>query len=195
MSLTMTMAELYDQYYSVYPDKANLYRGDTEMPNHCHNRVTFYPSGNNTASSLDQIKTIKDIFTGESVFTQIIPEPDWLNTPLMSSEVKKYTFSEPKGKVGELPQYVDGAFGKSLRFQSSGQLDDRWYDWRVQNWDTKWDAYDVTVTDDDPECLEIEFNTAWSPPEAICHKIREDFPDIGISWFYDEPGCEIAGYL
>ena len=31
--------------------------------------------------------------------------------------------------------------------------------------DTKWDAYDVAVTDDDPDQLEIEFNTAWSPPK------------------------------
>ena len=165
------------------------------MPNHCHNRVTFYPSGNNTASSLDQIETIKDIFTGESVFTQIIPEPDWINTPLMSKDVKEYSFSEPRGKVGELPQYVDGAFGKTLRFKSTGIADDRWYDWRVQNWDTKWDAYDLVVTDEDPDQFEVEFNTAWSPPEAICDKIREDYPAVSVSWFYDEPGCEIAGYL
>ena len=26
-------------------------------------------------------------------------------------------------------------------------------------------------------------------------KIKEDFPDVGISWFYDEPGMEFAGYL
>ena len=92
-----------------------------------------------------------------------------------------------RGKVGELP--VNG------RFQSTDQQDDRWYDWRVQNWDTKWDAYDVCVTDDDPESVEIEFNTAWSPPEAICSAIREQYPDVSVSWFYDEPGCEIAGYL
>ena len=164
------------------------------MPNHCHNRVTFYPSGNNTDSSLDQIETLKDIFTGESVFSQIIPEPDWHNTPLMSSDMPKYEWDKPKGKVGELPQYVEDPW-RRLVFKSTGISDDRWYDWRLQNWDTKWDAYDVTVTDDDPECLEIEFSTAWSPPEAICHKIREDFPDLAISWFYDEPGCEIAGYL
>jgi len=163
------------------------------MPNHCHNRVTFYPSGNNTDSSLDQIETLKDIFTGESVFTHIIPEPDWANTPLMSSDVKDIVQSD-RGKVGELPQYVEDPW-KRLVFKSTDKADDRWYDWRVQNWDTKWDAYDVVVTDDDPECLEIEFNTAWSPPEAICHKIREDFPDLAISWFFDEPGCEIAGYL
>ena len=163
------------------------------MPNHCHNRVTFYPSGNNTDSSLDQIETLKDIFTGESVFSQIIPEPDWANTPLMSSDLKSY--GKDRGKLGELPQYVDGAFGKSLRFQSTGQQDDRWYDWRLQNWDTKWDAYDVVVTDDDPDCTEIEFNTAWAPPESICHALRDQYPDVDISWFYDEPGCEIAGYL
>ena len=162
------------------------------MPNHCHNRVTFYPSGNNTASSLAQIETIKDIFTGESVFTQIIPEPDWANTPLMSSDVKGIVYD--RGKVGELPQYVENPF-KRLVFKSTDRTDDRWYDWRVQNWDTKWDAYDVEVTDDDPEQFEVEFNTAWAPPEAICHKLREDYPDVSISWFYDEPGCEIAGYL
>ena len=173
--------------------QAQLY-GDIQMPNHCHNRVTFYPSGNNTDSSLDQIETLKDIFTGESVFSQIIPEPDWHNTPLMSSDMPKYEWDKAKGKVGELPQYVEDPW-RRLVFKSTGISDDRWYDWRLQNWDTKWDAYDVTVTDDDPECLEIEFSTAWSPPEAICHKIREDFPDLAISWFYDEPGCEIAGYL
>ena len=165
------------------------------MPNHCHNRVTLYSSGNDTDESRAQIQKIKQMFEDENCFTQIIPEPDWANTPLMSSDMPKYDWDTPKGKVGELPQYVDGAFGKSLRFQSSGQLDDRWYDWRLANWDTKWDCYDVEVVDPDPENLEIEFNTAWSPPEAICNELREQYPDVSISWFYDEPGCEIAGYL
>ena len=149
------------------------------MPNHCHNRVTFY------SANTEAVAKLKQIFEDENCFGQIIPEPDWDNTPLMSSDVKGLVYD--RGKVGELP--VEG------RFQSTGRTDDRWYDWRLANWDTKWDAYDVCVTDDDPENVEIEFNTAWSPPEAICNQIREDFPDIAISWFYDEPGCEIAGYL
>ena len=172
MSLTMTMAELYDQYYSVYPDKANLYRGDTEMPNHCHNRVTFY------SANTDDVAKLKQIFEDENTFGQIIPEPDWPNTP---------------NKDGELPVKHEDPW---LTYRwSNGRQDDRWYDWRVQNWDTKWDCYDVVVTDEDPECTEVEFNTAWSPPEAICNQIREDYPDVSVSWFYDEPGCEIAGYL
>ena len=151
------------------------------MPNHCHNRVTFYASPEHN----DQIAKIKQMFLDENVFGQIIPEPDWANMPLMSNELK--FLGRERGKVGELP--VNG------RFQSTDQQDDRWYDWRVQNWDTKWDAYDVVVTDDDPDQLEVEFNTAWSPPEAICNAIREQYPDVSVSWFYDEPGCEIAGYL
>ena len=162
------------------------------MPNHCHNRVTFYASPKHN----DQIAKIKQMFLDENIFTQIIPEPDWLNTPLMSSDMPKYDWDKPLGKVGELPQYVDTAYGKSLRFRSTDKQDDRWYDWRVQNWDTKWDCYDVEVVDPDPENLEIEFNTAWNPPEAICEALREKYEDtVAISWFYDEPGCEIAGYL
>ena len=165
------------------------------MPNHCHNRDTFYPAGDDTDKAIEDIKAIKQIFEDENCFGQIIPEPDWANTPLMSKDVS-YWLNDKRGEVGELPQYVDGVFGKQLRFRSTDRPDDRWYDWRLQNWDTKWDAYDVEVVDPDPENLEIEFNTAWSPPEAVCHALREKFEDtVAISWFYDEPGCEIAGYL
>ncbi len=185
----ITMAELYDQYYSA---SRNLYLGDTNMPNHCHNRVTIYGSGNDTDETRAQIAKLKQIFEDESTFGQIIPEPDWANTPLLSSDNR---WGEKYGKDGELPQYVDEGGFKRLVFRSTDITDQRWYDWRVHNWDTKWDCYDVEVTDDDPDQLEVEFNTAWSPPEAICHAIREQYPDLSVSWFYDEPGMEFAGYL
>ena len=162
------------------------------MPNHCHNRVTLYSSGNDTNESRAQIQKIKAIFEDENCFGQIIPEPVWVNTPLMSGDHK--SFGTPRGKLGELPQYVEDPW-RRLVFKSTGQADDRWYDWRLINWDTKWDAYDVEVIDEDHDCVEIQFNTAWSPPTAICNELREQYPDIAISWFYDEPGCEIAGYL
>ena len=162
------------------------------MPNHCHNRVTFSAHhSDDEAKSQEQIAKLKEIFSGESIFGQIIPEPDWANTPLLSSDNR---YGTKYGNDGELPVRSEDPF-VTYRFQSTGRADERWYDWRVQNWDTKWDAYDVVVTDDDPDCTEIEFNTAWSPPEAICSALREQYPDLSISWFYDEPGCEIAGYL
>ena len=47
---------------------------------------------------------------------------------------------------------------------------------------------------EDSEILAITFNTAWSPPEGVIIKLREKFPDVTFQCFYDEPGCEIAGY-
>ena len=161
------------------------------MPNHCHNRVRIY-NCYDSDKSREQIAEIKQIFEDEKVFGQIIPEPDWANTPLLTSDSH---YGTKYGKDGELPQYTEDPW-KRLVFKSTGITDQRWYDWRLQNWDTKWDAYDVNIVDDDPENMEIEFNTAWSPPEAICHALREKYEDtVAISWFYDEPGCEIAGYL
>ena len=160
------------------------------MPNHCHNRVTFNASPEHN----HQISKIKQMFLDENIFTQIIPEPDWPNTPLTEDSVGNW-LTDKRGEVGELPVKVEGDYGISHRFKSTDKADDRWYDWRLANWDTKWDAYDVVVIDDDPDSTEIEFNTAWSPPEAICSAIREQYPDVSVSWFYDEPGCEIAGYL
>ena len=71
------------------------------MPNHCHNRVTVY------SANTHDVAKIRQMFEDENVFTQIIPEPDWLNTPLMSSDMPKYDWDKPKGKVGELPQDVE----------------------------------------------------------------------------------------
>jgi hypothetical protein len=156
------------------------------MPNHCHNRVTFY------SANTEDVAKLKQIFEDENIFGQIIPEPDWPNTPLMTGQ-ESY-LGRIRGNLGELPVKREDPWLR-YEFMSTGQTDDRWYDWRIQNWDTKWDAYDVVVTDDDIEQVEIEFNTAWSPPEAICNALREQYPDVSISWFYDEPGCEIAGYL
>ena len=151
------------------------------MPNHCHNRVIIYGSGNDTEETREQIAKLKEIFEGESIFTQFIPEPDWSTTPNKNGEL-------PIQPSGDNPYHVPW-------FKSIDRADDRWYDWRLQNWDTKWDAYEVSIDDDDPDQLEVSFDTAWSPPEAICHAIREKYPDLAVSWFYDEPGCELAGYL
>ena len=173
------------------------------MPNHCHNRVSFY------GDSESEIQKLHDIFskglenddevdTG-TVFGHFIPEPDWSTVPLHENDVKEYSFSNPRGEVGECPKMIidkERPFRSGLRFESTDVMDDRWYNWRVQNWGTKWDCYTLEIDDTDlPHGFEVTFETAWSPPEEVCSAIREQYPNVSISWFYDEPGCEIAGYL
>ena len=164
------------------------------MPNHCFNRVEFY------SDVREDIKKLHDIFSintraedeERTIFGQFIPEPHWPTTPLTEETAKGIVYD--RGEVGELP--VPGTDDRGPHFKSTGNTDDRWYDWRLRYWDTKWDCYDLGMSDDDlPHGFEVQFNTAWAPPEGICAAIREQYPDIDVQWFYDEPGEEIAGYL
>ena len=166
------------------------------MPNHCYNRVSFYSDNER------EIQEIYDIFengtnpkTEQTVFGSFIPEPDWTKIPLNENTVKEYSWDNPRGEIGELPVMSEDPF-KGLHFPSTGKQDDRWYNWRCQNWGTKWDAYSMEIDEVDmPHGFEVTFETAWSPPEEVCNAIREQYDDLSISWFYDEPGCELAGYL
>ena len=157
------------------------------MPNWCHNRITAY--GNE-----DKIEEVKKIFESKTPFNDIFPQPDWNNTPNENGELPQ--LEQHKGKDGQI-------IFETYNFPD-GKNDDRWYDWRNSNWDTKWDvAGNVEVEEerwgadgnDELESFTAEFQTAWSPPEAICMRLRQLFPNVNISWFYDEPGMQTAGYL
>ena len=173
------------------------------MPNHCSNRVSFYSDNESDIQKLHEIfskglENDDEVDTG-TVFGHFIPEPDWSKIPLTENTHKEYSFSNPRGEIGECPKMIidkDRPFRSGLRFESTDVMDDRWYNWRVQNWGTKWDCYTLEIDDTDlPHGFEVTFETAWSPPEEVCSAIREQYPNVSISWFYDEPGCEIAGYL
>ena len=166
------------------------------MPNHCTNRVTFYSDDTTAILKLHEIFSRGlDENDERTVFGAFIPEPDWKNTPLAEEDVQEYNWSNRRGDVGEKPVVKDKGFGEGLYFESTDVNDDRWYNWRVANWGTKWDCYDLTIDQDDEQELNLQFNTAWSPPEEICHALKEKFEDADIQWFYDEPGMEFAGYL
>ena len=173
------------------------------MPNHCYNRVTFYSDDTTAILKLHKIfsKGIGDECQEpiDTVFGSFVPEPDWSTIPLNEESIQEYSFSKPRGEIGECPKLIineEKPFLSGHRFPSTGELDDRWYAWRCQNWGTKWDAYSLEIDDSDlPHGFQVTFDTAWSPPEEICYAIREQFDDLSVSWFYDEPGCEVAGYL
>ncbi len=134
------------------------------MPNHCFNRVEIY--GKEASKIASKIESEETPFD----FTKIFPEPDY-------------------DKVEVLPTFPD------IRGNNEPvKKDHAWWDWRVQNWGTKWNSYDCEVIEMDDDQVEYTFSTAWSPPEGVIEKLREQYPDIQVTAFYDEPGMEIAGY-
>ena len=154
------------------------------MPNWCYNRIRIDAD----SDQVEKLKEIYEIFENHSdPFNQILPIPDFKNIPNEKGELPK--LEQHKNDKGEV-------VWETYNFPD-GKNDDRWYHWNIQNWGTKWDvtAENVEIEYEDEEQLEMSFETAWSPPEPICYRLREMFQDLSISWFYDEPGMEFAGYL
>ena len=149
------------------------------MPNWCYNKITVYGD-----EQTEKIKEVEKLFDSRTPFNDIFPQPDWKNTPNEKGELP--ILEQHKGKDGEV-------IFETYNFPD-GKNDDRWYDWRLQHWDTKWEASEVEIDYEDSEILRVTFDTAWSPPEGVMTKLREKFPDVSFQCFYDEPGMESAGY-
>jgi len=171
------------------------------MPNWTYNRVRVRGDDSKT------IQEVKELFEGENPFNVLIPEPDWSTIPLSEEYVKRFSWGTTRGELGELPTRPDSTKEWDFpKFASTGNQDDRWYDWRCNNWGTKWGACEVEVVQNDEDFLEITFNTAWSPPEPICEALRskyeckdkKSYSDgrfISVNWFYELEGEEGCGYL
>lgn len=69
---------------------------------------------------------------------------------------------------------------------------DKWYDWRVNNWGTKWDIeLQDAITTKDGKTLYANFDSAWSPPIEAYDKLTA--MGFSISAFYREMGIGFAG--
>lgn len=53
----------------------------------------------------------------------------------------------------------------------AGEPTSGWYDWRIENWGTKWDIYNTQCERTDANILVMSFNTAWSPPIPVYEKL------------------------
>ena len=141
------------------------------MPNWCDNRVEIY--GDNP----DQIKEVKKTLASKQTcfdFNNIVPMP-----------------KELEGTTSPNPE-PDSFEAKRLRKQHGH---DNWYDWCCDNWDTKWNSAGADLTSDsNNSIIEYEFQTAWGPPIKVIEALREQYPALNITAFYDDPGMEMAGY-
>lgn len=62
----------------------------------------------------------------------------------------------------------------------AGLDDEQHLSWTVENWGTKWNAYEMAVWQDGFGCLEITFQTAWSTPEPVFVAVAKEFPDLAF---------------
>ena len=159
------------------------------MPNWCQNEVTIYAES-------EMLQHIKDLVGGSRFdFNRVIPMPAELantHTGATTLEVdggeRRVTTWREDAEGNRTP--VDEA-DLVARFGAKS-----WYAWALANWGTRSNVHDEDVlTDEGDDFLRYDFDTAWGPPEGVCEKLRELFPEACISWFYREDGEQIAGFL
>ena len=145
------------------------------MPNHCFNKVTISvgdADGQNLKVLVDTLKSEEN--QTDFDFNAILPMPP---------ELENVDWSEAE----EMNDIIRARYKKE-------HGSDNWYDWRVNNWGTKWNSYDCFLEEEEDDYVVYTFNTAWGPPTGVIEALREQCPDFSISAFFDEPGMEEAGY-
>jgi len=137
------------------------------MPNWCMNRVEVYGTNEDIENFREYVKQGDLPFS----FQTINPMPEELK--------------DTHSPSGEPNVDLINKYGV-----------DNWYDWCTTNWGVKWDIAEISIESEEHEDhLIYNFDTPWGPPEPIYDILVDKFPDISISWFYDEPGMQMAGYL
>jgi hypothetical protein len=69
-----------------------------------------------------------------------------------------------------------------------------WYEWRLDNWGTKWDIYDTHCNRIDANTLSMTFYTAWSPPIPVFDKLTDMGFDIHARYL-DEGWMYVGEYV
>lgn len=127
-------------------------------------------SGSQTKDGLDYYRGFVDVYTLMGTRKGL----DLLNIPEESekvflrarTDIPKDTFELGKAAYKNLLQH--GA--------------PTWYEWCVDNWDTKWNAYsfDEYSSDQTDTGVTIAFQTAWSAPHPILEKLSEMYPEVSL---------------
>lgn len=151
------------------------------MPNYCTNTLNVWGDS-------EQLKEFKEKTmiekNGEFHFTFDILFP----TP---KELGEDT-TPPEKREGE----SETDYQKRMKDRKETFGYDNWYDWRIANWGTKWDALETYYSEDKySEDLILDFETAWSPPVEWLKKVSLKFPNLNFILYYIEEGTFFCGMV
>jgi hypothetical protein len=146
-------------------------KGRIKMPNWCNNTITIDHKDNAKINEvINSLTTKKSEDSNESLFFPYCkPEPDYSKTK------------------------VKCAYPDITKKEYEEDINQKWWDWRVQNWGTKWNIEVIGKDEIDINKNTITFscNTAWSPPiEALVELEKKGFE---IECDYYEGGCAFIG--
>jgi len=180
------------------------------MPNHVTNIIEFHCSKDKFQSIAEYVKK-DDSFLGSVDFNKLMPMPESLNIECGSrgdqgfKMYKEYLnrlalFSAPEDIRHLRQEYLDKVkddpeifeLGEKYYWNLKNHKATTWYDWCINNWGTKWNAYDCQQVD--AEAKYLQFNTAWSGVPNILSLLSEKYPDVQITykWADEDIGYNVG---
>ena len=147
------------------------------MPNWCNNNITI-TGPNKIIDKIDKI--VAEEGSEGNLLQYFYPMPKELND----------TTSPAPDKTAKDKKLIKA---RKLEFGA-----DSWYDWRVNNWSTKWDVNEfygirrIELGIDESE-ISFGFDSAWAPPIGAYENFLNENSNVSIKASYYEGGCDFMG--
>jgi len=156
------------------------------MPNNCTNSLTISGITTEQWQQIARTFQVRDPDDQQDFLKTFYPEPDYSVTPVAK------TFPEVSAQHAKTEEDRERILKNEPTIR-----EDSWWDWRVQNWGTKWDVYSC-CNDWEDQQPSTEFNasfcTAWSPLSSECMAVlSKHFPGAILTNYYDEEGEDFCG--
>ena len=143
------------------------------MPNWCNNNISI-TGPNSVIDKIEKITKEEDNKNGLLQFFNPMPK-----------ELEGTT--SPSSSADKPQPMIDGF--------------DCWYDWRVDNWGTKWEVCDFYGVDrqyhsennEGESTITFGFDSAWAPPINAYDQFLRDNSDCSLKAWYYEGGCDFMG--
>ena len=177
------------------------------MPNHVENIITLKGDEKEIREMLEVIKN-DDFGLGTLDFNKIIPMPESLNIESGSRTdrglkayrgfIEVYIFgrsaTDALKALEDIPVESEEIFlhqrtdiprdewelGKTAWNNIKNYGAPTWYEWSINNWGTKWNAFNQNF--EEPNVL--WFDTAWEGVPLLIQTLSEIFPDVEFQYAY-----------
>jgi len=137
------------------------------MPNHVSHVFTITGESENIQNFISRCIS-KD---GEFNFSSLVTKPEILDRTI-------------SGITNEMQTAEYKAIEKEA-IETTGF--NNWYNWCIENWGTKWNAYN-TFYDHNDDFIQFEFDTAWSCPEPIFNALAKQYPTMKFHGYAIDEG-------
>jgi len=156
------------------------------MPNDCNNSFTITNITTEQWQDLAATFQVRGDGYQQDFLETFYPEPDYSVTPVAE------TYPEISAQHAKTEEDRERILKNEPTIRENA-----WWDWRVQNWGTKWDVYSCWSDWEDQQ-PSTEFNTsfctAWSPlSEKFMAVLSKHFPGAILTNYYEEEGEDFCG--